>query len=823
MKSYLSAFLFFCFLFCSTIGAQSPDAPASFLGYEVGKRFTPLHRVVDYYEHLAQTFPDKMQLVSYGKTYEQRELMVAILSSSDNMARLEQIRTTHLADAGFGDGVANGEIPIVWLSFNVHGNEASATEAALEVVYDLLSQPEAQKWLEKMVVIIDPCLNPDGRERYVTWYNQMLGVTPNVARTAREHNEGWPNGRVNHYMFDLNRDWVWATQIETQQRVQLYKQWLPHVHADVHEMDINSPYFFPTAAEPIHHAITPWQKEFQEQIGKNLAQTFDANGWRYFTAETFDLFYPGYGDTFPMFNGAIGMTYEKGGGGSAGLMVNTREGNALTLFNRKEEHRVAVLKTVETAFQHATQLLREFKRFYQPETHRSPFQNVVITQLKGDKKQALLQLLSQNDIFVREVAQNKTVFGYNYQTRKNETVAVQAGDLLVSVKQPKSVLTRVLFEPNPVLNDSLTYDITSWALPYIYQLNAVATSETVATQALDILPQQANTTDGYAFLLPWNDFGSAKALGKLLNADFQVHYLKSALKVGTEEYPMGSLLVFKKLNQAKVPEGSHFATRLQEITGATFLTLQSGRTSPNLGSDIIGFIAAPRVALFAGRPAASLGVGEIWHYFDQEIQYPVTLFRPEEFSSLNLDDFNVLILADGRYSSVLNETQWAKIGNWVAKGGKLITVEGATESLVGKEGVSLKLVDLESGESPTAFSGKDRTDISESAPGAIFEVTVDTTHPLGYGLQPIYYTLSQNSTLYSPLASGWTVGKSTENAHVAGFVGSRLKARSNNSFVFGVEEKGNGNMVYFRDNPLFRGFWYSGKLLFANAVFMVGN
>ncbi len=199
---------------------------------------------------------------------------------------------------------------IVWLSYNVHGNEAVGTEAAMKTIYTLITQKS--DWLQNTVVIMDPCINPDGRDRYVNWYNQVKSTPFDNSPIADEHYEDWPSGRYNHYYFDLNRDWAWVTQKETQQRLKEYHQWYPHIHVDFHEQGVDSPYYFAPAVEPLHEVITDFQREFQHTIGKNHSLYFDKEGWSYFTKEVFDLLYPGYGDTYPMFHGAIGMTYEQG-------------------------------------------------------------------------------------------------------------------------------------------------------------------------------------------------------------------------------------------------------------------------------------------------------------------------------------------------------------------------------------------------------------------------------------------------------------------------------------------------------------------------------
>ena len=205
--------LFVCCLSVS-LNAQL-QSPKEFLGYELGTRFSRHHQVVDYFQQLEQNSP-QIQLVPYGKTNEGRLLQLAFISSPENLKNLEAIRTAHLQNSGSVAGAKNDDKSIVWLSYNVHGNESSSTEASMKTAYALLTQyPE---WLKDTVVIIDPCINPDGRDRYVNFYNQTRSLPYDSNRNTREHNEGWHNGRTNHYSFDLNRDWAWLTQVESQQR-----------------------------------------------------------------------------------------------------------------------------------------------------------------------------------------------------------------------------------------------------------------------------------------------------------------------------------------------------------------------------------------------------------------------------------------------------------------------------------------------------------------------------------------------------------------------------------------------------------------------------
>ena len=349
------------FLTLGSIFSQTLQSPSEFLGYEIGSRFTRNYKVIDYFKYVSNTLSN-VKLEKYGETNEHRPLYLSYISSEENIDNLENIRIANLTQTGIIPGSEKNNKAIVWLSYNVHGNEASSTEAAMLTLYDLVTKKES--WLENTVVIIDPSVNPDGRDRYVNWYNQVKSTPFNINQDAKEHAEPWPSGRPNHYLFDLNRDWAWATQVESAQRIKMYNKWMPHVHVDFHEQYINNPYYFAPAAEPFHEIISDWQREFQTEIGKNHANYFDKEGWLYFTKESFDLLYPSYGDTYPTYMGAIGMTYEQAGHGMAGLGIQTDHGEILTLKDRAIHHLTTGLSTVEIASKNAEKLNTEFRKFF---------------------------------------------------------------------------------------------------------------------------------------------------------------------------------------------------------------------------------------------------------------------------------------------------------------------------------------------------------------------------------------------------------------------------------------------------------------------------
>ncbi|QWX84542.1 zinc carboxypeptidase [Cellulophaga sp. HaHaR_3_176] len=820
MKKILVAFIFISYTF---ISAQQVKSPSEFLGYELGTEFTRHHEVVDYYEYLAKEVSDNIKLSTYGKTNERRPLLLAYISSAKNIKNLEAIRSEHLKST---KGEGNSEIAIVWLSYNVHGNESVSTEASMKTIYELLTKKS--DYLENTVVIIDPCINPDGRDRYVNWYNENKNTPFTADPNSKEHNEGWLNGRANHYMFDLNRDWAWLTQIESQQRLKAYNNWLPHIHVDFHEQGVDSPYYFAPAAEPFHEVITNFQRDFQVTIGKNHAKYFDENGWFYFTKEVFDLFYPSYGDTYPLYNGAIGMTYEQGGSGRAGLGILTKAGDTLTLKDRLEHHFTTGISTVEIASGNSKKLNTEFKKFY---TNKNFKYKSYVLNADIDKINALTSLLDKHEIEYGW-ASNSTSKGLDYKTQKIKTIKTTPNTLVVSTDQIKGTLVKVLFEPNAKLTDSLTYDITAWSLPYAYGLDAVASENNVASTKTNAskntvtnIPLISNNK-AYAYIKDWNSMEDARFLAELLKEKIKVRYTEKPFNIDNKKYERGSLIITKKDNE-HLKDFIKILNKVQEKENASLTAVKTGFVDEgnDLGASSVKLIKNSKIAVLSGSPTSTLQFGEIWHFFEQQLQYPITVLHDSKLSKSELEDYDVLILPDGWYSRFLDSDKQNKLSEWVKSGGKLIAMGGAVKGLEGTEGFSIKTKVKEKDSTKTidlsTFETSERDAIKNLITGAIFETKVDNTHPLAFGYDDNYFTLKLGSDSFNYLKEGTVTYIENNNTPVAGFAGSEAKKEIAKTMIFGVEDIGNGQVIYMVDNPLFRGFWENGKLFFANALFMV--
>ena len=818
-----------------SLSAQLQD-PDAFLPHTYTAQFTPHHLLVDYFEHVAEESP-RVRLEEYGRTNEGRPLLLTYVSTPANLERMEAIRENNLRQAGLLAGQPDptlNDYAIVWLSFSVHGNEAAGSEASMSVLH-ALADPDngaANDWLKNTIVIIDPALNPDGYNRYTNWYRQVASRFPDTELMSREHREPWPGGRVNHYLFDLNRDWAWQTQAETRQRMPHYLKWMPHLHADLHEQGHNSPYYFAPAAAPYHEYITRWQRDFQQEIGQYHASSFDQNGWLYFTAERFDLLYPSYGDTYPIFNGSIGMTYEQGGSHRGGRAVDLPNGDTLTLRDRIQHHYTTALNTVALGSRESDRLTRNFRSYFE-KARTEPAGEYLTYVISGTtprgRMQRLTELLDRNGIQYGYAGKGFSGRMYDYAYGEDRMGSINEGDLVISAYQPRGVLTQVLFDPATKVEDSITYDITAWSIPFAYGLNAFASKERLkldVTMTVPARPTVPNTdrdpSTVYAYVVPWTDLSSAQVTAALIGAGLQVRTSANDFQFGEQTFPAGSTLVLRADNR----KDAGFTAKVMDVAkryDVTLPRLYTGLSTSggDLGNGAYDLVGQPKIALLAGDGVNVNQFGQIWYYFEQELEYPVSVFHVDDLSDIFSSDYDVLILPSGRYSLKSSEKA---LSAWVKAGGKLIAFENANASLSALETFKLKKKEGTKDATDTRllpYGDAERRFISSYNPGSIVAVELDATHPLSFGIGERYYSVKTSARSYDYLDEGVNAGRIRTAPFVSGFVGSKAKRELDETLVFGIQSLGRGQVVYLVDNPLYRGFWEQGKLLFANVLFQV--
>ncbi len=889
-------------VFIATISAQASQllaqsefdpkvpTPQSIIGHAVGDRFTHFYQAEAYYQAVAKS-NERVKLIKYGETYEGRSLYVLILSSPENLKRLEEIqknlkllsdpRTTSAQDA---ESLAQSTIPVCWLSYNVHGNESSSAEAAIEVVYRLAASQDAdvQFILQNTVVIIDPLVNPDGRERYVNFYDQMMGKSPNPDVNAAEHVENWPGGRFNHYLFDLNRDWAWQTQSETRARIKLYRLWNPQVHVDYHEMGADSSYYFPPNALPINTNIPPQVTKWLKIFGQENAKAFDQKGWAYFTHEAFDLLYPAYGDSWPAFNGAIGMTYEQGGGGAGGLLVKRRDDTLLSLKARIDHHVTTSFATMMTAARNRVALLHDFYQARKDtidEGLHGPVKAYLIPPGSDNERIAeMINLLTSQGVEVKRATREFSAEGtHDYFGSPAADKQFPAGTFIVEVAQPLGRLVRALLEPDAVLKEKFFYDITAWAMPLAYGVDAFYSDNPISVSEEEVHTVSfeeggVNGRAAAAYVFEWKTNSAARLLMKLLQADFKASVAIKGFTLKGKQFSPGTIVVQVDRNKPELHEKiAAFAKEFHVSVYAEDTMLSEAGI--DLGSDFVRDVRKPKIAVLMGPPVAPSEYGAIWNMFDNKYQIEFAPLKVDQLRTVDLKNYNVLIFPDdsngGRaYSRAIDRGTVEKLKAWVRDGGSMVGIKGgavfATEKRAGlvsityhyvlKRDEEARIDEEKAAQAPPAAAGKpteagppasatteqpkkeaEDKDLSQKLltwtekeekaqtnriPGALMQIQLDNSEPLAFGYSKEVVIANMTSPILGLTSKGDNVGYyPKEHYRVSGFItDENLKKFSNSAYLL-REDVGRGHVILYADDPNFRAFWEGTSRLFLNSIF----
>ena len=839
-------------------GTLNPAIPSpdQVLGYPLGSRFTPHHRILAYLDSLDRA-SDRVKLEQYGTTNEGRPLVLLTISDPQNLAKTADLQAAYakLADPRQSDDAAArrmaDELPVtVWLSYNIHGNEASSSEAAMGVAYRLAASQDAamQELLRHVVVVIDPCLNPDGRDRYVNWINQVEGSRPDPLPSGREHHEPWPGGRYNHYLFDLNRDWAWLTQTESQARVRAYLKWRPQVHVDFHEMYANSSYFFFPPEKPIHAMFPPQVLQWGNTFGRGNAAAFDARGWPYYTAESFDLYYPSYGDSWPTFQGAIGMTYEQAGHSVAGVAFRRQDGDTLTLTERAHHHYVASLATIQTAVEHRHDRLMDFHRFFVRD-RSSGTQAYVFPPGDDPPRTAELMTLLMNH--GAEVYQTKDAMspGKLHAYGANEkTSSLPAGTYVVPMDQPLYRFLQAVLEPSPALPDTFFYDISAWALPYAFGVSAywsdskISGSLTRLKEPPHLSGELVRPDASYAYLIPWSRNDAALAASDLLGKGVRVHFIDRKIQVGSDAFSEGTLIVFRNDNDARLPG---IMRDVVQETGTRAVGVSSGLTDsgPDLGSDHVFPLKQPRVALLSGDAVGPTSLGACWYLLDRVYNVPHSLVRIDDLSESVLNNYTVLVFPDDEeggsgYSELIDSTKVAVIKRWVQNGGVFVGLGGgAFFAAADKAGLST-VKSLPDSAGKSAAKGEDRKNLElkrkleteaerehreriEEVPGTIFKIKMDPQHPLSFGYSGETQVFKQSRQALDLGPEGTNVAWFTASGKVSGYASKENVDRFKEKPFLIDEPRGRGHVVLYVEDPNFRVFWYGLNRMFLNSIYFL--
>ena len=710
-----------------TRGTYRPEVPRpqSILRFDVGDFHTNYAQMEKVIEAIAKAAPDRVRIFDIGETNEHRMQHLIAISSPENIARLEQIKTNNarLTDpratsASDAAAIAQNNPVISWMAYTIHGNESASFEAMMQVVYQLAAsnEPQTLEILNNNITLVLTGENPDGHERFVTWYNSV--ATGNADRAALEHREPWSVfGRYNHFRFDLNRDNVATTQIETKNMQKAFFEWNPQILVDHHGQP--SQYFFPPAALPINPNLPqPVTNKWLDKFGRANAASFDANRWDYYVRDIFDLFYPGYWDSFPSLNGATGMTYETDGGGFKGLRWTRDDGTIATLRSAIAKHFVASMTTLEVAAKNRVARLQDFYDFRRTaidELRVEKLKRIVILPEKDRAKAAeMIEILQRARVEVKVAnasftSQNAHSYAQNNASGASKTFP--AGAYVIDLNQPqkrwiKSLLEQdtpqdaafvrdnmAKFKRNELRGSSAAkeeygfYDLTSWNLPLAFGVDAFWTEDVSNVSGTIVTDQylenaKRGSVSGraqIAYIIPYESDGAGALALRLLKENFRVSVATRQMNAGGRNWNRGSFVVRVTRNLDTVHEA---VNRLGGELGVNIFAVNtsfSEEGDTGVGGENVISLQSPRIAMVADEAVDQTSYGSIWWTLNR---YKVD-FTPMTINNIKsgaLSKYSVLIMPDGgaaRYSSALGSGGISTLKTWVNNGGTLITIRGA--------------------------------------------------------------------------------------------------------------------------------------------------
>jgi len=854
------------------------------LGYEPGDRISSHAQLLKYLEALAAA-SGRLKIFEYGQSWEGRKLVYAAAGSEANLKRLDEIRAgvKRLADprktpeAEARKLVA--QLPaVIWLAYGIHGNEISSPEAALLTAYHLLAARNDEMVdgiLKNVLVLIAPLQNPDGRDRFVHNFEQSLGLEPDASPAAAEHNEPWPGGRGNHYLFDMNRDWFALTQPEVRGQVRVLREWYPLVFADLHEMGSDSTYYFAPGADPYNPHLTAQQKEAMTWFGKNNARWFDKFGFDYFTRDVFDAFYPGYGDSWPAFYGAIGMTYEQAS--ARGLVMRRSDDTVLPYRDTIRQHFTASLSTAETAARNREKLLENFYRYRKSAIEEGasgpPREYILVRQGDTAAVDKLAALLDEQGI---EIKRARAPFRVSARD-------IPAGSYVVSLAQPAKRLIRTLLDPNVPMDPAFVkeqerlrqkklpdevYDVTSWSLPLAFNVEALASAEVSKGDFETARPERippgrlaSSSAKPIAYLVPWGTQAAGRLLAAAFREDLRVFSSDRAFTQNGRKYPAGTLIL--KV-QGNPPDLAARLARLAKSTGAEVQPTESGWVDegPNFGSRYVVALRRPAIALVWDRPTSSTSAGWTRFVLERQFDYPVTAVRAQSLAAADLSRFHVLILPDGSgegYSQAFGPNGARRLKEWVAAGGTLIGLGNAVSFLADPK-VKLLAVSQENAPRPADAKKPDApkpetakpdiakpeateprvpgkllaseeeyqkaiqadSELPDRVLGVMLKARLDPDHWMTAGLGETVNALVAGRAVFTPIKLDKGVNAALFLGPDQLVAGGHMWEETRKQFAYKplliLQREGRGQIVGFTADPNFRAYLDGMNLLFLNAV-----
>ncbi len=804
------------------------------------------HEILAAFQDVAAA-SDRADLVPYGRTPEGRPLVLLVIRGEGAPAAEEtgSALAAFIADRGREGTTAPAPSRVlVWIGCTIHGDEASAGEAGIDLARFLTGgSEEARRILQAVTVVIDPCQNPDGRDRFVASVRSAATRDPLGDPGALEHTEPWPGGRTNHYLFDLNRDWFLLSQPESRARAAMLRRFRPLVLADLHEMGSGNSYFFAPGAEPLNPEVGAFQRKWLAAAGESLGRDFDARGRPFFTEEVFDVFYPGYGGSWPCFTGAVGMTLEQAT--SAGRVIDRRDGSVSSFGEGVAQHRDAAMALLRLVAARSAELLEDAGRHAAVEVRRGAETGTAFVVAPGRDAARTRRIggtLALQGVVVETLREPVT----SRRARRiaggpEEGRTFPEGSLVLRPAQPARALLTALFEPDIALPEpfasedgarvsrgerSRIYDVTAWCLPLLAGLDAWRVeSEALPSGVLgpfaDAPRDVARGTAATEVAALAGSEAPAGFAARLAAAGVAVRVATEPFQALDRTFDAGSLVLLRSRQAAgKEVVWPEAVARLAsehgvEIAGTTTFRTPAG---PDLGSPAQRVLERPRIAVVARGPVSPTSFGGVWHLLEERAAVPFTPVDAGRLHDLELDRYNVLVLPDGdpeAYERGMPGSVLVTLREWVRRGGTLVLVKGAFAFAASAKDAGLTEAKVVAEPEGAPLS---------PIPGAIVRVDVERSHFAGFGLPETVFVQLRGSTVFEGPKSGTArvVARiaAGETVRAGGLLTKAAAERVAGRPLVIVERRGDGHVIGIAEDLTARAAQEGAERLFQNAIIL---
>ena len=764
---------------------------------------------------------DRISISKRGKTFEGRPLILLTITSKENHQKIESIRKEHLSLNTNNSKKDYSQMPVVlYQGYSIHGNEPSGSNAAMLYAYHLAASnsKELLNALKNSIILLDPCFNPDGLQRFAHWANTNKSINPNPDNNDREFDENWPKGRTNHYWFDMNRDWLPVQLPESQSRIKTFHQWSPNVLTDHHEMGTNSTFFYQPGIPSRVNPLTPKENQkITAQIGKFHEKRLSEIGSLFYSEEDYDDFYYGKGSTFPDINGSIGILFEQAS--SRGSLQNSVNGLLSFPFTIKNQLTTS-LSTLEAAVEMKNTLLNYQSNFFKNSNKKASNKKneyYLITDQKDKSKIfEFYKVLNKHEIITKKLSKNLVVNNVSYKIENS---------ILVPKNQNKIRLIEAMFEKRKSFKDSLFYDISAWSFLHAFDLEYTNyySKENYKKLALSKPVGSISNKNEYAYLFSWDDYYSPKVLYDLLQSGIRVKVGTKRFSVESKNFDYGTILIPVSNQKLSSSEINNKIELISKKSGINFYGYKSSHTNGiDLGSNDFKNVSKPNIALIVGEGVTSYDAGEIWHLLDTRYEIPLTKIKKSNISNYDLSNYSTIIMVNGRYD--FNSKTTEKIKKWVQNGGNLIGFRNSINWLIKKNFIKLKLNKNIASTKNLKFKDKKEHFGSQLTSGAIFKVELDRSHPINYGFYKNKLSIFRNTNIY---IANDSIGynnpiKYSKDPLISGYISKENLLSIRNSKPFSVTSLAKGKVAVFTDNTNFRAFWYGTNKLMMNAIFFAG-